>query len=103
VTAITKYLIWMPRVIPITVGAERGELGVAMPAIGWIHAGYGEKMMNIDTEAREFAADELTENELDSVSGGQITCHSTNYSLEHTMAIWYYCMGQAFGGSVGIQ
>jgi bacteriocin-like protein len=44
--------------------------------------------------AREFAADELTESELDNVSGGEITCHSTNYTLQQTMDTWWNMLGQ---------
>jgi bacteriocin-like protein len=45
---------------------------------------------------------ELTESELDNVSGGEITVRSDSYTLEETMHIWYYMLGQTLGGSAGI-
>ena len=44
-------------------------------------------------EAREFAANELTESELDNVNGGEITVHSTNYTLGQTLRCWWNCLG----------
>jgi bacteriocin-like protein len=37
---------------------------------------------------------ELTESELDNVSGGEITVRSDSYTFEETMHIWYYMLGQ---------
>jgi hypothetical protein len=46
------------------------------------------------TEVSEFAAgNALTESELDNISGGEITSHSTNYSLTQTLCTWYNCLG----------
>jgi hypothetical protein len=60
-----------------------------------------EKIMS-KIEARVFAADELTESELDNVSSGEITCHSTNYSFSQTMQVWFNCMGlMGLGVSTG--
>ena len=47
---------------------------------------------------------ELTESELDNVSGGEITVHSTDYSLTQTLCVWSNClglMGITFGGAHG--
>jgi hypothetical protein len=63
---------------------------------GTIRAAWMEKIMiNItcNTE-REFAASNaLTESELDNISGGEITSHSTNYTLTQTLCTWYNCLG----------
>jgi bacteriocin-like protein len=36
---------------------------------------------------------ELTESELDNVIGGEITVHSTDYSLVQTLCVWSNCLG----------
>jgi bacteriocin-like protein len=50
----------------------------------------GERSMNTIRHNKEVC--ELTECELNKVSGGE-TVHSTDYTLTQTLCTWYLCMG----------
>jgi bacteriocin-like protein len=58
---------------------------------GMVRAGLMEKMMSRTGHNTEVS--ELTESELDNVSGGEITVRSTDYDLTQTLCVWSNCLG----------
>jgi hypothetical protein len=60
-------------------------------ATGMSPAGLMENIMSRTGHNTEVC--ELTESELERVSGGEITVHSTDYSLEQTLCVWSNCLG----------